>query len=489
MPVNINLLSDDTIAKGVTPAPWGDLPTAFWSGQDRAQQQQLQNLFSEGIPKNPDGTPNYGKMAEMLARSGGAPQLQNVIGLTNLQAQQGLPPIPSVTMPPESMPQRPPPVPSIQRTGGLPVEPDQGVGVPRPPGQNLTSDTEAPGSARMSVDGGPEQPIQVASNASNVPVGAQFRQAAPTPAQPVSGPPADRFAQIPSIPAQQASPNFNADTAARWDAIGNNALEAARRADLAGAKGMAETYRAKATQAFSNSKDIREGLIGSQRKQAEVQVEQEKGVLDEAKKNYATAQSGNYRLGLIDKSIKDLGPNWTGAGADVRAGLARSYNTTIGLIPGLDQETRNSMQINPAKIATWEDFNKQSLNLGFELARTLGAREAMQIVQQATASVPNAGQSYWGARLVASAMRQSFQRQEDYYNFVVGLRRNGQSLLDADARFNAQNPVQQYVAKATSVVPPPRAIQFLQQNPTPQNKKFFDQTYGDGATIGVFGTK
>ena len=31
----------------------------------------------------------------------------------------------------------------------------------------------------------------------------------------------------------------------------------------------------------------------------------------------------NYRLGLIDESLKKLGPQWTGAGANTRAQLAR----------------------------------------------------------------------------------------------------------------------------------------------------------------------
>ena len=489
MPVNINLLPDEVIARGVTPPDTSKLFDSYFAGSDQAQKQALQNLFAGGIPKDINGNIDYGKMAEMLARTGGAPQLQNVIGLTNLQVQQGLPPIPLATMPPESQVQRPSPAP-VSLSG----PPAQEVIAPpigekaRPGQTNVTSDTEVPETARISVDGGPEEPLKPAQVASNAPTVPRFTQTEATPAKPVSGPPADRFAQIPSIPPQQAGPNFNADTAARWDLIGNAALEAARRADLAGNKGMAETYRAKAAQSFANSKEIREGLIGGQRKQAEVQVEQEKGVLDEAKKNYSTAQSGQYRLGLIDKSIKDLGPNWMGAGADARAAAARAYNTTLGLLP-LPEETKAALQINPTKIATWEDFNKQSLNLGFELARTLGAREAMQIVQQATASVPNANQSSWGARLVAGAMRQAFQRQEDYYQFVINERRNNRSLLDADVRFNAAHPVQQYIQAATRVVPPARAIQFLQQNPTPENKKYFDETYGDGATIGVFGSK
>ena len=113
------------IARGITGADCGQGSSCVlgWSGS--AQQEQLQNLFSGGAAKRRSqerSTLNYGKMSEALARIGGAPQIQNILGLENLRTQQGLPPIPLTSSPPESMPQQPPRVPSIQRTGGLPVE-------------------------------------------------------------------------------------------------------------------------------------------------------------------------------------------------------------------------------------------------------------------------------------------------------------------------------------------------------------------------------
>ena len=176
-----------------------------------------------------------------------------------------------------------------------------------------------------------------------------------------------------------------------------------------------------------------------------------------------------------------------GSRANARANIAKQFNTIRGLLPNDVQDLLPSFDA--SKVANWEAFNKQTTQLGFALAKQLGSREAMQIVQSATAAVPNAEQTYWGARLVASSMRQAAQRQIDYHQYVSQLQRQGKSLLFANDDFNQRHPPQEYTAKALSVVPPQRAISFLQANPTPQNRKAFDQKYGDGASNGVFGTQ
>lgn len=499
MPVNINLLPDEVIAKGMAVPDTSKLFDSYFQGSDQAQKQALQNLFAGGIPTDINGNVDYRKMAEMLATTGGAQALPSALGLLNQDYLQKLPPIGTTSPVPTETPPRPPP--SIQ-SSGLRVEPTQNVasadtgGERLRPGQrgNTIDDGDITG---ISVDNQPTQATSFAPAAATSTAPSEDRYPPQFKQTPDTGPPTDRFAQvaqpqaqprsqIPAVPAQQAGP-YNEGLARQYDQERDNNLELARRAGFAGNKEVAEQYRQKAIEAAANAKMVREGLIGAQRKQAETQVEQEKAVLEEGKKGYATGKDIQLRLGLIDDSIKTLGPQWLGAGASARAGLARQYNTALQFVP---ENLRNEFGLkpfDPAKVASWEDFNKQTQQLGFALARTLGAREAMQIVQAATASVPNADQTYWGARLVSASMKQAAQREIDYHKYLIDLRRNGQSLLDADVTFNERNPVQNYVRAAISVVPPQSAINYLQANPTPQNKKAFDAKYGDGATIGVFG--
>lgn len=171
-------------------------------------------------------------------------------------------------------------------------------------------------------------------------------------------------------------------------------------------------------------------------------VQMGKTMLTEAGKNAQAAQTMNYRLDLIDKSINDLGAGGflgMGTGANQRAALAKGINSMVDAF-GLDP----SRKIDPTKVATIEDFNKQTTNLGFDLARTLGAREAMMIVQQAVNSVPNVEQSPMGAKLVSASLRQAAQRQQDYQDFLVQKYKSGQSIVGADSEFNKLHPPSDY---------------------------------------------
>jgi hypothetical protein len=323
-------------------------------------------------------------------------------------------------------------------------------------------------------------------------------QPAPQPAPPPVAPPAQTAqveaqprSQIPGTPTQPQVP-LGEERARQYDRDALRYEEAARRAGIVpGGQTQAEAYRAAAQQAAAKATAIRQGIIATQQKQGESNVELEKGIFEEGRKGYRGAQEIDTQLDTIDRSIKTLGPDGLtgmGAGATNRLGLARQYNTLIGFIP---EDIRKEFNVTPFgkdELAGWEAFNKASQKLGFALAKQLGSREAMQIVQAAVASVPNVEQTYWGARLVSAGMRQAAQRDKDYFQYIVNLKRNGQSTLDADVTFNRTHPVSAYTAKAASVVPPENAINFLRANPTPQNIRQFNAKYGDGASIGVFGT-
>jgi hypothetical protein len=168
--------------------------------------------------------------------------------------------------------------------------------------------------------------------------------------------------------------------------------------------------------------------------------------LKSAAAGYQAAQTAKLGLDQIDDAINTLGPaGWMGTGAGPRLQFARAFNTVLNSLP-ISEDTKKDIQFDPGKIAKLEDFNKQSLKLGFETAKTLGSREAMQIVQQATKSVPNFEQSPLGAKLVSSSLRQAAQRQEDYYKFLA--RPENQGRVGAEIDFNNQNPPLKYSLRA-----------------------------------------
>ena len=166
---------------------------------------------------------------------------------------------------------------------------------------------------------------------------------------------------------------------------------------------------------------------------------------EKAKEDFASAQNVQQRLGMMDHAIDTLNQSgWssTGSGANMRIGAAKNINsffTSLGGKPLFD----------PNKVASWEDLNKETTRAGFELARSLGSREAMMIVQSATAAVPNAQNTAMGAKLVSSSLNEAAQRQVDYYQYLNKWgQQNGGRLNGSDIAFNQQHPVQGYVNAA-----------------------------------------
>jgi hypothetical protein len=129
----------------------------------------------------------------------------------------------------------------------------------------------------------------------------------------------------------------------------------------------------------------------------EGRVEGEKGAMKEfienSTKHYDAAQNLMGRLTTMDHNIETLGPKWMGAGANAKGEFGKQWN---GL---LDTAGVKGYHIDPTKIATWEEFNKESARAGMELinANFDGSREAASIIKMGTEAVPAAQQTYLGA--------------------------------------------------------------------------------------------
>jgi hypothetical protein len=69
------------------------------------------------------------------------------------------------------------------------------------------------------------------------------------------------------------------------------------------------------------------------------------------------------------------------------------------------------LPFDPSTVSSWEKLTKDTTRLGFALARTLGAREAMQVVQGAINANPNVKNTPLGAKMVLNTIRQNAERQ------------------------------------------------------------------------------
>src|SRR5262249_23495998 len=124
---------------------------------------------------------------------------------------------------------------------------------------------------------------------------------------------------------------------------------------------------------------------------------------EKARETYNGAQEIKMQLGSMESAFRALnsaGWSTTGNGAQARLPLAKAMNSVWQTLGSKDQD----LPFDPQKIAKWEELTKDSTRLGFALARTLGAREAMQIVQGAIRANPSVENSPVGAWMVLNTI-------------------------------------------------------------------------------------
>ena len=63
----------------------GNLPDAYWAGQNQAYQRRNQDLFQGGVPRTPNGEVDYSKLAAPLIQAGGAAAVPQVMPLIRQQ--------------------------------------------------------------------------------------------------------------------------------------------------------------------------------------------------------------------------------------------------------------------------------------------------------------------------------------------------------------------------------------------------------------------
>jgi hypothetical protein len=205
-----------------------------------------------------------------------------------------------------------------------------------------------------------------------------------------------------------------------------------------------------------------------------------KYIQDEGYKGYSNAQTLLGSMVNVDHDIEKLGPQWMGAGADAKASVAKSWNSmldSIGIQGG---------HIDPSKIATWEEFNKEQTRAGMQLINSNfgGSREAASIIQMGRAATPGVSNSYLGAKYVSATIKAAAQRQSDLYEYQAA--HPDQLPAQSAIQFNKMNPPQQYAMSGIASVIPDGAKQTLMQHP--ETAATFNKHFGDGMAQFILGT-
>jgi hypothetical protein len=182
------------------------------------------------------------------------------------------------------------------------------------------------------------------------------------------------------------------------------------------------------------------GLQPIQQRNEVLKGEYEKNVVEP----FNAAQKALQPLSQIELAMQNF---QTGPTAEKKLGVLRAWQDVspyLGVKPDSDL----------AKwIASGEIINKSGTTLGFELARTLGSREAQNIVQQAIKANPSLGNSPEGNRELVSLIKQGLQRDVDKRAFVDDWFNKKMTFAGATEAFNKAKPVESYVSQVLPYKP------------------------------------
>jgi hypothetical protein len=203
--------------------------------------------------------------------------------------------------------------------------------------------------------------------------------------------------------------------------------------------------------------------------------------VDMQKKAAVAATAGINTATMLEqteRALAELPKNGflaAGAGAQWRGEIAKNLNT-ISSMMGIDA------RIDPSQVSSVEELKKLTTRMGFELSRTLGAREAMQIVQQATAAVPGADNTPLGARKIISGVKAAIDQQVSWKTFLdQWVNKTGGNSNGAQEYFNRMRPPSYWNAKAWSeLVDPADHNALINNRKNPAAVAAINHKYGPG---------
>lgn len=171
----------------------------------------------------------------------------------------------------------------------------------------------------------------------------------------------------------------------------------------------------------------------------------EEGIVPAAKQYEETAAAAKAsvsvqaQLGSM-KSLLDQGKLITNAAGPAREEIA-GWLSAAGLS---DDATRQLTGIDSSAAAV---YNKEGFRLGASLSRTLGAREAAQIVQQAIKANPNMATTVQGNKMVIDLLSQAAQHDIDAQTYSDAFFNKNGHYVGAQGWFNQNHPVAEYTSK------------------------------------------
>ena len=156
--------------------------------------------------------------------------------------------------------------------------------------------------------------------------------------------------------------------------------------------------------------------------------------------NAAEVQSGLMQIQNNLDNVPQGGWYTTGTDAGKRVALAKGINTAL-------EASGLGAPFDKGAIASAEAAQKGTVKLGFDLARSLGSREAQMIVQQSIGVQPGMEMTEQGNRRIMTGLMTAAQRDKDYTQFFQSYAKQNPDMTPGQAQvaFNQAHPPSEYV--------------------------------------------
>lgn len=212
--------------------------------------------------------------------------------------------------------------------------------------------------------------------------------------------------------------------------------------------------------------------------------------MDDARNRGNAAADAAMQIGQLKQALAKIdelqasshGMLQTGAYAQQRFALAKIINgilAPLGLQP-----------VDPALIGSAEEAGKLTTRLGFALSRTLGSREAQQVVKQSIEANPGIENTPEGRKYILATMDSAISRDRDNAQFIGDYRKQWRTTAGAEAEFNKLNPPEKYIAQASVASAPEEfknpvalqnAVKHLREHPDANTVALFNKIYHGSA--------
>ena len=209
--------------------------------------------------------------------------------------------------------------------------------------------------------------------------------------------------------------------------------------------------------------------MAAARNRASADIEHLNGVVDTSNKTQVYLAEMKHQA----DNLPATGVLTSGAGADQRLALAKNANMFSRAFGGGDVFDGSS-------VASVEALNKQTVQMGQELSKTLG-REPGFIIQQTIGSVPGFQNTDMGFKRVSAAIQMATQAAKDQANFITSFNNKYGQTDDARKLFWELNPPQSYADRAILLTLSPGVIKEIQKY-GPNIQSQVDKVYGKGMT-------